>query len=49
MVHTFVLQENDLEKLQEQKILAPLGADVMAEWWNSFVIVSKQNAQCAYA
>ena len=39
---TYALQEpfrKELEKLQDQQILAPLVVDETAEWCNSFVIV----------
>ena len=32
-----------LDRLQDQKILAPLGVDETAEWSDSFVIVPKRN------
>ena len=32
-----------VRKLQEQRILTPLGVDKTAEWCNSFIIVSKPN------
>ena len=37
------LFKEELEQLQEQDIIAPLGVDEMAEWYNSFVVVPKVN------
>ena len=42
----YALQEpfrKELERLKEHQILAPLWADKISKWYNSFVIVSKPN------
>ena len=39
------LFKKELEQLQEQDIIAYLGVDEMAEWCNSFVVVSKVNGR----
>ena len=39
------LFKEELECLQELDITAPLGVDEMAEWCNSFVLVSKANGK----
>ena len=39
------LFKEELEWLQEQDIIAPLGVDEMAEWCNSFVVVPKANGK----
>ena len=38
-------EELELERLQEQDIIAPLGVDQMTEWCNSFVVVPKANGK----
>ena len=35
--------KNEMERLEENQILAPLGVDEMAKWCNSFVIVPTSN------
>ena len=35
----------ELERLQEQDIIAPLGVDETSEWCKSFVLVSKANGK----
>ena len=37
--------KEELERLQQQDIITSLGADEMAEWSNSFMIVSKPNGK----
>ena len=39
------LFKEELEQLQEQDIIAPLGVDETAEWCNSFVVVPKVNGK----
>ena len=44
----YVLQKpfkDELERLQQQDIIAPLGVDEMSEWCNSFVLVPKANSK----
>ena len=44
----YVLQKQfkeELEKLQRQDIITPLGMDETAEWCNSFILVAKPNAK----
>ena len=50
IAHT--LQEpfrEELKMLQDQQILAPLGVDETAEWYNSFVKVHEPNSTVPYA
>ena len=35
--------EEELEQLQKEDIIAPLGMDEISEWCNSFVLVPKGN------
>ena len=35
----------ELEWLQKQQIIVPLGVDEMLEWYNSFVLVTKANGR----
>ena len=37
--------KDELERLQQQDIIAPLGVDEMPEWCNSFVLVPKANGK----
>ena len=37
------LFKEELEKLQRQDIIAPLGMDETVEWCNSFILVPKAN------
>ena len=39
------LFKEELDRLQEMDIIAPLGVDQMAEWCNSFVLVPKANGK----
>ena len=44
----YVLQKplkEELEWLQKQQVIVPLGVDEMSEWCNSFIIVSKTNGK----
>ena len=44
----YVLQKlfkEELERLHKMDIIAPLGVDEMAEWCNSFVLVTKANGK----
>ena len=34
-----------LERLQQQDIIAPLGVDETAEWWNSFMLIPTPNGK----
>ena len=43
--------EEELKHLQKQDIIAPLGVDETAEWYNSFVLVPNENGRvrlCLY-
>ena len=37
--------KEELDRLQQQDIITPLGIDEMAEWCNSFVLVPKPNGK----
>ena len=40
--------KDELERLQQQDIIAPLGVDKMSEWCNSFVLVPKANGKTVF-
>ena len=37
--------QEELEQIQEMDIIAPLGVDEMAEWYDNFVLVPKANGK----
>ena len=46
LVYTLQKQfKEELEQLQQQDIIIPLGTDVTLEWCNSFVLVPKPNGK----
>ena len=40
--------EEELERLQNHDIIAPLGIDKTAKWCNSFVLVPKANGKVRF-
>ena len=46
LAYTFQKQfKEELERLQQQNIITPLGIDKMVEWGNSFILVPKPNGK----
>ena len=37
--------KEELDELQQQDIITPLGVDETAEWYNSFILISKPNGK----